>query len=190
MEFSDVTSSLFLFWLLVARGLGGGDVPLEVITAGDGGEDSPLAATREMSAVTLLVLTSTAETWLEESTRSSSPASLPLDNGSCSSVCMGSDWLGLSLGEGISDREIWYLLSSDRGLSPLVTGSSPSSLTLLDSSSVWSSFWASSPACSASLLLSSSFSSSSMDIRKVKQWNCYSLSPPSCSANSHFIIEL
>lgn len=70
-EFPGIVSSSFLFWLLVALMLGGGDVPLvcvlpfSTMTTGDSGTVPPLAAAENTSAaslVPLLVLTGTAET--------------------------------------------------------------------------------------------------------------------------------
>lgn len=182
--FPEVISSLFLLWLLVVLGLGGGDVPLLVcvlhlstMITGERGTDTPLAATDTSagSLVALLVLTSTTEIWLEESTGSSSPVSLPLDSGVWSLDCFGSDWLGLCLGEGTSDcGDVWDLLSSERGLSPLVGSSSSSFMlcsspaeTLPDTSSAWSSLLVPSAACSASLL-SSSLSPSSIKTQNKK----------------------
>lgn len=175
---SGVISSLFLLWLLVILGLGGGDVPLDVwrshfsiTTTGERGKDVLLSAT----GATLLVLTSMTETWLEESTGSSNSVRLPLDSGFWAPVSTGSDWLGLSLSERLSDSgDIWDLLSLERGLTPLVIGSSSSSFTLSssptetlpDTLSDWSSLSVPSHFSSSSL---SSPSSSSSSIRRQNQ---------------------
>lgn len=200
--FPDV-SSLFLF-ALVVLGLGGGDVPLvavcvwhfSIITAGERGGATLLSTAVEPSSgslVTSLVLTSTTETWLEESTGSSNPARLPLDNCVWLSVCIGSDWLGLCLGEGRSDSgDNRDLLSSERGLGPLEIGSSSSSFTLSsaetlpDTSSVWSSLLIP----FASLLSSSPFSISSR--RKLRNKSNETFSPPTVPSLSEtaFILQL
>lgn len=50
------------------------------------------------------------------------------DGGLWSSVCVDSGWTGLRPGEGTSDSgDFWDLLSLERGLIPLVRGSSSSS---------------------------------------------------------------
>lgn len=68
--------SRFLFWPRVLLGLGGGDVPLDVCVS-----QFPTMTTGERGLLTLVVLTSTTERWLEESTGSSVSARSPLDNG-------------------------------------------------------------------------------------------------------------
>lgn len=110
--------SLFLLWLLDTLGLRGGDVPLHdcpqhlsTTTSAERGNAAPFSVTGVISGPTQ-----------GGSTSSSDSRTGQLDGGL--DVCMDSGWPGLHPGEGTSDRgDFWDLLSLEKGLTALVTGS-------------------------------------------------------------------
>lgn len=170
---SGEISSLFLLCRLVTLGLGGDDVPLHdcpqplpTITSGERGKGASFSVTG--------VISGSAQ---GDSTGSSDSATWPLDGSFSMSVCRDLGGAGLCPGEGTSDSgDVWDLLSLEKGLTALVTGSWSSSGRLSSSpaepfpkaSPVWLSLFVPLHSCLAQLSSPSSLSSS-VDTRIISR---------------------